>query len=244
MAVVGCTTELHHDLGEREANEIVVLLEASGVGAEKVADAKVDGRWTIAVPDGQASSALRLMQQAGLPRRDARAEEPLKARSGFIPMPGEERMVMEATQARRLEESLMAMDGVVDARVHLVLPERPRLMLKAQKGGVAKASVLVKVRSAKASGVDEARVQKLVAGGVEGLSVERVSAVIVEEAVPVLPSAATLPSVDVGPFRVAEGTRVPLQAALGLLLGLLLLQSGAVVYLVLRLRRARPAPAL
>jgi len=236
-----CSRELHHDLTEAQANEILVLLDANGVPADKAREPSHEGRWRVEVPADQTSDSLRILQTAGLPRRDVGVQDPLAERSSLIPLAGEERLRVATTTGRRLESSLMAVDGVVDARVHLVLPDVPRLVTARRPDAHAKASVLVKVRPTHRDALDEARVRTLVAGGVEGLAPQDVSAVIVEEALPTLPDVGALPWSDLGPFRVATASRAPLQWAFGGMLLVILAQSIAVGVLVLRLRRPRAA---
>lgn len=234
--LMGCTRELHHDLSEQDANEILVLLDANGVQADKVREPSREGRWMVEVTSEQRSESLRLLQAAGLPRRDAGDADPLAERSSLIPMAGEERLRMTASTTRRLESSLMAVDGVVDARVHLVLPDAPRLVRRTD--AQPRASVLVKIRPTHRGVLDEERVRTLVSGGVEGLSPQDVRAVIVEEALPTVQAADALPWSDIGPFRVATASRTPLQWAFGVLLSIILAQSIVVGFLLVRLRRA------
>src|SRR5438093_7396554 len=118
------------------------------------------------------------------------------------------------------------MDGVGTARVHLPVGETPH----------PSASALLKLRGA---GPPLGDVQKLIAGAA-GLGPDDVR-VVVTHAAPADEGAVAdrRELVAVGPLRVERGSRRPLQAVLGVLLGLVLALSVVLVALARRMARLR-----
>lgn len=225
-----CRTELQRGLTPAEADAIVVALEAAGLAPEATSTAR-DG-WSVHIPDAEAPLARRVLQEAALPRpreRDDAGDAPL------LPLPADEHRRALGAVERRLEGSLQSLRGVTAARVHLASPRGGRLGGLQGSQEPPRASVLLKVRP-NASVAPEA-IQRLVAGGLEGLEPAQVTAVILEEPVPPLRPAEALSWEQVGPLRVTPGSGAAARGMLGGLAGLVLLQSAVIAWLVLRLRR-------
>jgi type III secretory pathway lipoprotein EscJ len=139
-----------------------------------------------------------------------------------------------------LERTLETIDGVVRARVHLSLPDPDPLA--APQGddarAVAKASVLLEHRGS-VPPIGARDVQKLVAGGVAGLTPENVTVVALERRAG--PAQGNEPSLaHVGPIAVARASAGVLRVAIGALLGVIALLSVVTLALYLRIgSRAR-----
>ncbi|HEY8207916.1 MAG TPA: flagellar M-ring protein FliF [Myxococcaceae bacterium] len=235
-----CSEPIQHGLDERQANEIQSVLVERGLEAEKVVEPGKKPTWSIEVPKEQATDAVRILSELGLPRPRAEGFSDVFKES-LVPSPTEERARYLAASSGELSRTLESVDGVVSARVHLVLPPPPR------PGAVpvpAKASAFLKVRPGMVERVNHLKedLRALVAGGVENLSPDQVTLVVSEVAttVPARPGPASSSSLP--PLRVAV-------AGLG---GTVTLLSLALVWLALRLRRERtraveplrkPAPA-
>ena len=147
----------------------------------------------------------------------------------LIPTPSEERARYVDALAGEIERTLESADGVISARVHLVLEESDPLAVDAKPRNGARAAVLLKARPGTAP-FNEADVQKLVAGSVAGLDARAVSVVVTAAADPNAAAPASMAAL--GPLRVTPGTRPLLLAALvgglallGLLATLLLLTA-------------------
>ena len=129
----------------------------------------------------------------------------------LIPTPSEERARYVDALAGEIERTLESADGVVSARVHLVLEESDPLAVDAKPRSTARAAVLLKARPGTAPFSDR-DVQKLVAGSVAGLEPAAVSVVMTPAADPAGAAAASLTAL--GPLRISPGTRPLLLGAI------------------------------
>lgn len=226
ITLSACQIELQHGLEEGQANEILVALEAEGVQASKARDTA--GGWQIEVSEQDATRAWAALQSRGLPRRSPRTFDDLYPRPGLLASPDEERILLQSATEGKLERSLLALGGVVDARVHLVIPPAGRRGARKEEGEPPRASVLLKVRP-EASLPSDQELARLVSGGVHRLSVERVS--VVKQRV------SPEPKVPGGQEPVRAASSSLWKALLGGAFGLVLLQSAAIVFLLVQRRK-------
>ena len=236
LGAAGCSTNILHGIDERAANDATAALERAGIGAEKVADEGSSGgtaSYTIRVAHGDGTRALDLLRALGLPREKRRGFAETYGQPSLIPTPSEERARYLDATAGEIERTLETVDGVVSARVHLVLEETDPLAVDTKPRSAARAAVLLKARPG-AAPIAVADVQKLVAGSVAGLDAGAVGVVITAAADPGEVAAAAL--APLGPLRVTPGTRPLLVGALAVVL--LLLALLAVLLLVTARRLA------
>ena len=173
---------LLHDLAERQANEVLVALDEEGVAAGKSRQEGSEAAWTITVRRGEAGRAHRVLAARQLPRARPQGLGEVFAQGGMVPTPVEDRARWLHALSGELARSLEAIDGVVEARVHLGLPAEDPLHPGARPS--PRAAVLVKCRPAACPSIREleAGLRALVAGSAEGLSTEAVAVVIAEAA--------------------------------------------------------------
>lgn len=230
--LVACSgaVNLVSGLTEAEANEVLGLLLGADIAATKTTS---KGGVGIQVEAGSVSSAIEILHRNGLPRERRSKLGDVFKKENLISSPLEERARYLYALSQELEQTLSSIDGVVTARVHVVLPERTgpleaptsssaSVFLKFQKGyGVE--SVVVPVRA-------------LVANGIPGLSQDRVAVVLVPAAGPeVAGQNASLSKVLF--MRVDRESVTPLWILLGLL-GAGMLAGGAWgVRFLIRLRQ-------
>ena len=120
VSVSGCEEQILHDLSEPDANKVLSRLSAGNVGATKVLQS--DGRWAISVPRDAIVPALSYLDTNRVlsPRTSAVSAG---SKGGFVPSREEQWFRYERSVAISIEDSLSAMLGVLEARVHLNLPE-------------------------------------------------------------------------------------------------------------------------
>jgi type III secretion protein J len=201
--LVGCSTPVQHGLDEAAANEVVTALERTGIAASKGRDEGNGEAFMVSVSHDQSLRAMEVLQALGLPRGRRAGFGEVYKQASLVPTPTEERARFHDALAGEIERTLGKVDGVVDARVHLVLTEHNPLAMDGKPQVAAQAAVLLKLRAGPAP-ISEADVQKLVAGSVAGLSPQSV-AVVTTTAAAVPTAAPTL--VTLGPLRVAPGSR-------------------------------------
>jgi type III secretion protein J len=172
-----------NDLDEPTANRVVAALGRNGVAADKQRDPDSEGRFSVDVGRGDASFALSVMAREELPRRTAPGLSESLGQGSFIPSRSDERARLLVGTAAELERSLLGVDGVISARVHLAVPAGDSLD-PAAPVQVPTASVLIK-HSGTTAPISAHDVGALVAGAVQGLAPEHVSVLLMAVAEPV-----------------------------------------------------------
>lgn len=180
LVLTGCLkNELQSGLSEHESQEIIVALKMNGLDAsrELVAHGKEAATWTVAVKGGNQNLVLawRILQENGLPRQRVKGLEEVFSQSGLIPTASEEKAKLLVGLTGEITKTLKMVEGIVDARVHVVLPENSPLLDKSQWSPPT-ASVFLKHRGPRPP-LTDMEIKTLVAKGVEGLSPEQVAVV-------------------------------------------------------------------
>lgn len=163
---------LYTDLGTQDAAAIVQKLETTQIPY------KLENQGTAVMVPEERVHALRLeLAGGGLPRGTGVGFE-IFDRSQIGATEFEQQVSLRRALEGELARSIMTVDGVKSARVHLVLPEH---RLFANREESASASVVLKLGNSANFGRREvAAVVHLVAAAVPGLSHDRVSVVSTE----------------------------------------------------------------
>jgi type III secretion protein J len=207
----GCSTEpVLHGLDESQANEVLVALDEANVAGDKRREEGTAAAWVVAVRSRDVAAARRILADRELPRPRAPGFGEVFGEAGMVPTPVEEHARYLHALSGELSRSLESLDGVVEARVHLGLPQEDPLRPGAARP--ARAAILLRCRPASCDAVRrmEPGVRSLVAGAADGLAADAVSVLVAEAA-----------SAPVAPPTAAVGGRWRLPAAGALtLLGL------------------------
>ena len=205
----GCgAQEVYGKLSESSANEMVAVLSQSGIRAAKVAGEKE--HWSVTVSPDDFARAVETLRAQGLPHETYDSLGTVFKKEGFTSTPLEERARLIYGLSQELSRTISEIDGVVQARVHLTMPEADPLSREAKPSA---ASVFVKYRSGFDLRSQTAAIKSLVTNGIDGLTYDRVSVVMVPaQSLPVVAPAAN--SIDLSTLgRIFAGL-----AAAGLLL--------------------------
>ena len=178
--LTGCAEqELYSQLSERQANEMVAVLRGAGIAASKEAR---ENRFSVHTASGDFAEAVRLLSARGYPRETFDSMGKVFEREGFVSSPLEERARMMHAMSQEIANTLASIDGVVTARVHLVVPERHPL---ADKPRPAAAAVFIKHRPDRDLSTQLASIKALVINSIEGLAYDNVTvALFPAEALP------------------------------------------------------------
>ncbi len=181
----GCKVALYSSLNEQEANEVVAALTADGIGAEK---SRTEGsNWQVDVERDEMARALDLLRIQGLPSERFANIGQVFQKQGLVATPSEERMRYIYAVSQELAQTLKSVDGVVTARVHVVIPTADPL---AERVRPSSAAVFIKHRSDVDIRILIPTVKDLVAHSIEGLTHDQVSLSLVEARRPVQPPVA------------------------------------------------------
>lgn len=212
LLLTGCEQRqtLYTGLSQTEANEMLSLLYASELQADK--RATEDDAYTVSTPQASFSEAMALLQAHGLPGDDFESMGDVFAKESFVSSHIEERARLNFALSQELARTIADIDGVVRARVHLVLPERERLRRRA---GPASASVYIRHRADVDLSRERSKIKSMVINGVENLPYRNVSIALFETRPPAHrvtdPSATSVRQRDPTALSVAAAaTREPL----------------------------------
>lgn len=179
--------ELYTKLSESQANEMIAVLQSAGIDASKKDGGEAG--WTLTTSDGEFAQAIQVLHAQGYPRDDFASLGTVFKKEGFVSSPTEERARFIFGLSQELSHTISEIDGVVQARVHLALPENQPLAEKAQP---TSASVFIRYRPGTNIDAQIGKIKALIVNSVEGLTVDNVSVETFQaEPLPVAPVSAT-----------------------------------------------------
>lgn len=175
LSACGDSVELLAAISEREANEILATLLPAGIDARKLPGK--EGMVGIAVAGRDVAEALRVMRANGLPQeRFARMGEVFR-KEGLISSPLEERARYIYALSQELAETVSQIDGVITARVHVVLPDRAPGASEVLAPSAA--AVFIKYKEPYSLDGVVPQIKRLITNSISNLSYDNVSVVLV-----------------------------------------------------------------
>ena len=181
LLLAGCDKEttLHSGLEERQANLVMAALIDAGISCHKVPGE--EGTWNVMVSEPRFADAVNLLERKGLPRRPHMGVGEVFKKTGMISSPSEERIRFMDALAQDIARTISMIDGVVDARVHVVLPENDPFARNALPSSAA-----VAIRSRWDADITDLvpSVKGLVKNAIEGLQPEKIMVTIFRDSPP------------------------------------------------------------
>ena len=159
-------TALYSDLDERQANELTAVLQEAGISASKAKAKAKDAGWEVLVPAGDFSKSVQVAEARGLPSQRRQSLCEIFKKEGFASSATEERGRYLCGLQEEFEKTLSAIPGVVDARVHIALPERDPL---GNDGKPASVSVAIYQRQGVNLQESQTSLKLMLKDGIEGL---------------------------------------------------------------------------
>ena len=167
--LAGCNmTELYSQLDEQEGNEMLALLQQHNISSEK-RPAK-DNMVSLFVNSGKIPAAMALLRKNGYPKDKFSTIKDLFSTDKLIATPYEDRTRYIYGLSQELADTLSRVDGVMTARVHLVVPAED-----AREPEVASAAVFIKHNPNYDMDEHVPQIKSIVASGIETLTYEAVN---------------------------------------------------------------------
>lgn len=179
LAACGARVDLMGSVPEDEANEVLSALLKANITAEKTAGK--EGMVGVRVDATQVGRALEVMRENGLPRERFAGMGQVFKKEGLISSPLEERARYIYALSQELSNTLSKIDGVLAARVHVVLPERGPA---GETGVLSTSAVFIKHQEGYNLDIIQPQIRRLVTNSIPGLTADRVSVIFVEAQAP------------------------------------------------------------
>jgi type III secretion protein J len=268
MSLVACDdTPIIHDLQERDANEILVLLSQHSIEAKKEkAEVNQEITWTVTVTPENEAKARSILVANNLPRIRHGGLSGICQDAGLIATPKTEKCREILAYKGEIINSLESIPGVVSADVVLNIPDKEEFPDKDAVPARPTASVTVQYlpNPKHSTKLTEQKVQGFVANAVSGLDSRDVT-VIISLVDSVFPQAAPMSEssvasensksfdgtssvdeslseeemVSIGGLRMDEGSAGRFKLLGVLFLFLLLALTGALVYVLIRMAKLK-----
>ncbi|MEM1303729.1 MAG: type III secretion inner membrane ring lipoprotein SctJ, partial [Planctomycetota bacterium] len=187
---VGCSkVGLYSNLPEREANEMMAVLMRSGIACAK--EPGDEQAWNLSVATGDFGRSVEILKQLGYPRENFDDMGQMFQKSGLVSSPSEERIRFMHALSEELSQTISDIDGVLTARVHIVLPNNNPFGEEVQPSSAA---VFIKHRPEAELDLAIAKIKQLVLASIEGLGPDNVTVALFPADSDQLDLAATTPA--------------------------------------------------
>ena len=120
LTLAGCKQPIYTQLSEAEANDVLLTLIKGGIEAQKRSGE--DGTFSVWVSDAEIATAIELLRADAQPSEHYSNLGEVFARNSLVSSPTEERIRYIYGLQQELAKTLSQIDGVLVARVHIVVP--------------------------------------------------------------------------------------------------------------------------
>ncbi|WP_281646119.1 type III secretion inner membrane ring lipoprotein SctJ [Parendozoicomonas sp. Alg238-R29] len=170
LLLSGCKVQLYTGLTEKEGNDMLAILLDNSIPAEKEMDK--DSNVTLTVATDDVSRAIRLLRTNGHPKDRFSSVSDIFPKDSLISSPTEEKARYTYSMSQELSATLSMIDGILTARVHVVLPQDQSA---SEVSFPSSASVFIKYTPELELAGFVPKVKTLVANSIEGLSLDKIT---------------------------------------------------------------------
>ena len=166
---------LFSGLSERQANPVLAALMEHSIGCTKTAGAE-ENTWNVNIKRSKDfAKAVAICESRGLPERDYIGVGEAFKKTGMVSSPTEERIRYMDALSQDLSRTLTSIDGIIDARVHVVLPNNDPFAKN-----VLPSSAAVAIRCRKDVDINNVlpQIKNLVLNSIEGLTYDKISVTV------------------------------------------------------------------
>ncbi len=174
LLLSSCQMELYSNLSENDVNNMLSIMLSNGIDAEKVIDKKT-ASYVLMIDKNKIPEAIGLLREHGYPREKVAGVKDLFKKEGLVSSPMEERVRYIYALSQSVQETLSQIDGVLTARVHIVMPENNPFVDTIKPSS---ASVFIKYHPSSDIKNIKSKIKLIVEKSIEGLTYEKVSVVM------------------------------------------------------------------
>ncbi len=234
--LVGCgKVDLYSDLSERDANAMLAILSRHHIQSEKV---MTKGVATLRVEAGRIADAIEILKAQGYPKDQFVNIGTVFKKEGLISSPLEERIRYIYALSQEVAEMLSRIDGVLTARVNVVLPETQPFEGKAIPSS---ASVFIRYREGSNVPAVVPQIKTLVQNSIEGLQYDKI-AVALFPAPAISPQLEEIPLTRIGPLQITRDSVIYFWGFVISLLLLVVLSVASTVVLLWQMKKQGITP--
>ncbi|MEL6681606.1 MAG: type III secretion inner membrane ring lipoprotein SctJ [Pseudomonadota bacterium] len=175
VVLSACKTDLYRNLSEVDANEMLAVLISNNIDVTK--EYLGDEGVTLRVEENDLPRAIEVLKQSGFPRETRDTMGTVFEKSGIMSSPFEERVRFVYALGEEVAQTLSEIDGVLTARVHIVLPEEPDF---GEQLTPSSAAVFIKHRVGVDLDFATPQIRRLVSSAIEGVTYDDVTVLLVE----------------------------------------------------------------
>lgn len=175
VMLVACKDDLYSGLSQRDANEMMAVLAGVGIPASR--EVSENGTYVLRVEKDQFPAAIKSLSEHGYPRDKFRTVGELFPGTSMIVSPFEQRTRYIFGLNQELSQTISEFEGVVNARVHVALPDRDASLVATPVK--PSASVVIHFRPEVHPEQLSAHVRSVIATAVPGLDSRNVSVAMV-----------------------------------------------------------------
>ena len=172
LLLCGCdeTVVLFNSLDEQQANPIMAILQENHLSCQKIAGE--ENTWKLMVNQRDFAKAVEICQQHGLPQQIYHGVGDVFKKTGMVSSPTEERIRFMDALAQDLSRTISEIDGVISARVHIVLPNNDPF---AKNALPSSAAVAIRHRSDCDLEDHIPEIKNLVMNAIEGVDYDKIT---------------------------------------------------------------------
>lgn len=172
LILTGCKVDLFTADTEQEANEMMAILLMSGIASDRIPGE--ENTWIVRAEKKELARAIMLLKDNGYPKEKYENMGQVFKKEGLVTSPLEDRIRFIYALSQELSQTLSCIEGVLTARVHVVLPENnPNSYNDVIKP--SSATVFIKHREDVNFALKIPKIKEMVVNSIEGLEYERVT---------------------------------------------------------------------
>jgi type III secretion protein J len=236
LLLSGCgIVTLFNNLEETEVNEMIAILKQYGVSATKIIGKE---SCALSVPSGSFSVAIDLLSAQGYPLPKYQTLGDVFKKSGLVSSPLEERVRFMNALAESVALTLSKVPGVLQSRVHIVLPENDPY---AEKVTPSSAAVFLVYRSDSMVEDYVRDIKYLVTNSIEGLEFDKVTVALFPKTLPPLPKALGKSDTlfSIAGIEMTEGSKMQFFVIVGILVAIILGLLLAIISMIMATKRKK-----